>query len=115
MHQQAITTRVAALERAFLQVHDVVGARVLVDEPDEIRTASREAAGRKAGVIVELFDELQDPRASFAAHIGFAVEHPRNSLDRYARSLRDIMDGYTAHKRGPPEDAKLSCCQTALS
>ncbi len=68
----------AALQRAFLQVHDVVGARVLVDQPDEVRTASGQTACRQAGVVVEFLDQLQDARACLAAHVGFAVEDTRD-------------------------------------
>jgi enamine deaminase RidA (YjgF/YER057c/UK114 family) len=49
MHEQAVAARVAALERAFLQVDDVVSARVLVDEPDEVRAAAGEAAADRLG------------------------------------------------------------------
>src|SRR5690348_6253872 len=110
MHEQAIAARVAALERALLQVDDVVSTRVLVDEPDEIGAAAGEAARREAGVVVQLLDELEHPRPGFAADIRFAVEHTRDCLDRDTRGLRDVVNGDAAHSGD-----KLSCCQTALS
>src|SRR3954463_16092110 len=109
MHEQAVAARVAALERTLLQVDDVVSARVLVDEPDEVRAAAGEAARRQAGVVVQLFDELEHAGPRLATDVRFAVEHARDCLDRDTRGLRDVMNGYAAHSGD-----KLSCCQTTL-
>src|SRR5262245_19027115 len=110
MHQQAVAAGVAALERAFLQVDDVVSARVLVNQPDEIGAAAGQAAGGKAGVVVALLDQLEDTRACLAADVRLTVEHARDCLDRDTRGLGNVVNGDATHSGD-----KLSCCQTTLS
>ena len=48
------------IERAFLDVHDVLRVRVVVDQPDEERTAEREAARLRIGHVAELVDDRLD-------------------------------------------------------
>ena len=60
----------AALERALLQVDDVVSARVLVDEPDRFELRPARLRADKAGVVVELLDQLEHACASLVRTFG---------------------------------------------
>src|SRR5690606_40095777 len=86
--QQPEPPLTAARPRTVQHVDDVVRARVLVDETDQVRPPPREAACRETRVIVELLDDLEHSRACLFAHVRFIVENSRDCLDGYACRLR---------------------------
>lgn len=61
---------------AVLQVHQVVGAGVFVDQADETRASAREAACGETRLVVELLGSRQHAGACFRPDIGLVIEHP---------------------------------------
>src|SRR5690606_38204488 len=77
-------------------------------------------AGRGIGPVLELARGFLDLVAGFLAHVGLAVEHARDGLDRHPRRRGDVLDS-GAHGwilpagRMPPgrRDSSNAACATA--
>ncbi len=91
MHDELEARAAQRIERAVLNVHDVLRVRVVVHEPDEERAAEREPLRLRIRVIADLLDDRVDLGARLFLHERRLVDDPRDvffgTLARRAMSL----------------------------
>ena len=81
MHEQPELLLTAAGHCAVLQIHEVVGARVLVHQSDERRAPAGKAARGQAGLKLQALGCGQHAGAGLGPDIGLVVQHARDRLD----------------------------------
>ena len=88
--------RVAGLVRfVFGAAHDLrpEGVRDIGnDHPDHVRLLLGETPGEQVGTVAQVFNRLADARLQRPADVGRVVDDRGHRRDRYARTLRDVVD-----------------------
>ncbi len=91
--QQAVVERLAGLERAVLDVDDVVVAGVVVDQRDDVGALAGQPPRGGVGTIVEHLHRLDHLLPRLLADVRLVVQHTRDGLDRHARVRGNIING----------------------
>ena len=77
----------------MLNIDDVVGAGIFVDQGQSSKTVVRpELRADKLGVVVEFFDDCEHSLTRLFANIRLVIEHARDGLDRDTRGFGDVID-----------------------
>ena len=93
MQQQVVAALAAHVERAVLDVRDVVvDVVVAVHERDDERAARREPPRRDVRRIAHRLRGREHLVARHLPHVRLAVEHARDGLDGNAGVPRDVLD-----------------------
>ena len=64
----------------------------LEEDADDVRALGDQRAGRGARRVVELLGDPHDPLARLGAHVGVAVERPRDGADGDAAEAGELVD-----------------------
>src|SRR5690606_32137354 len=92
MHHQLEAGVAQRVERAVLEVDDVLGGRVVVDHADQERTPERQPARQRVGHVAHLAHQRLDLLARVRTHQRRAVDDPRHGLLGHPRQARDVVD-----------------------
>ena len=94
LQRKAVTGRLARFQPAGDGAEQVVGARVVVDQPDRSRLGAGKPPGGRVGRIIERMHGVLDARPGRRPHVRLVVQDPRDGLDRNTGMFRDVVDGH---------------------
>ena len=91
---QVVVLRLAGIQHAQLDFHQVVARRVVEQHRHQVRAPPGQHARRRQRPITQLFDRGLDQGAGARGHVGLVVEHARHRLHRDAGRLGHVLDAH---------------------
>lgn len=82
----------AAQEAVEVGVEEEPVVRLVRDDGDGVRAAGDQLPGGLVGDVAQLGDDLPDLFDDLGAHLGLAVDHPRDRGSRHPRPPCDVLD-----------------------